>query len=276
MRALLLILLASAVAGCGGGSVDETSAPPGSGDEASTQPLSLSVDAVRAKTSVRVRAEPSARACDSGVTRPLGSRRRTYAAVVQESAVAYREPGEGKLASFSRRNVNGVPTVFAVRAQRLRKDCEPAWFHVQLPLKPNGVTGWVRAGDVKLAAVTTRIVVDLSDRQVTLFDAGRRVLSARAAIGTAGTPTPTGRFYVNQRLIPGDTSGPFGPGAIGISAFSEVLTGWTQGGPIAIHGTNKPELIGGAVSNGCIRIRNDRLVRLFDRTRAGTPVTIRA
>ncbi|HWL32734.1 MAG TPA: L,D-transpeptidase [Gaiellaceae bacterium] len=216
------------------------------------------------------------RACDAGLTRPLGSVRRSYAAVVQEGAVAYRTPGGGRLAAFGRENVNGVPNVFAVRAQRLGENCEPDWYHVQLPLKPNGVTGWVRAADVELAAVTTRIVVDLSDRSVTLYDRGRLVLSAPAAIGSSQTPTPVGRFYVNQRLVPGDTSGPFGPGAIGISAFSEVLTGWTQGGPIAIHGTNRPDLIGGAVSNGCIRVRNDLLQRLFDRTRAGTPVTVRA
>jgi lipoprotein-anchoring transpeptidase ErfK/SrfK len=102
------------------------------------------------------------------------------------------------------------------------------------------------------------------------------VLTATAAIGSPQTPTPTGHYYVNQRLVPTDTSGPFGPGAIGISAFSEVLTGWTQGGPIAIHGTNRPDLIGRAVSNGCIRVRNDLLQRMFDRTLTGTPVTVRA
>src|SRR2546423_7621812 len=42
-----------------------------------------------------------------------------------------------------------------------------------------------------------------------------------------------------SRLIPTDPSGPYGPGAIGISAFSNVLTGWAQGGPVAIHGTNE-------------------------------------
>ena len=180
------------------------------------------------------------RTCDSRSTRPLGSEQRSYAAVVQDSAVAYREPGAGRLAAFGRTNVNGVPTVFAVRAQRLGEDCEPDWYRVQLPLKPNGATGWVRADDVELAAVTTRILVDLSDRRVTLYDGGRAVLSAPAAIGSRETPTPVGRFYVNQRLVPDDAAGPFGPGAIGISAFSEVLTGWTQGGPIAIHGTNRP------------------------------------
>ncbi len=216
------------------------------------------------------------RTCDAAITRPLGSDRRAYAAVVRDRAVAYRRPGSDRLAVFERENVNGVPNVFAVRAQRLGQDCRPAWYHVQLPMKPNGITGWVEADDVELAAVTTRVVVDLSERRVTLFDHGEVVLSAAAAIGSSETPTPVGRFYVNQRLVPHDASGPFGPGAIGISAFSDVLTGWTQGGPIAIHGTNRPELIGRAVSNGCIRVRNDLLQQLFDRTRAGTPVTVRA
>ena len=111
---------------------------------------------------------------------------------------------------------------------------------------------------------------------MTLYKDGRKVLSARAAIGASATPTPTGRFYVNQRLIPYDSNGPFGPGAVGISAFSEVLTGWTQGGPIAIHGTNAPWSIGKAVSNGCIRLRNPVLRRVFAQALGGTPVVIRA
>lgn len=212
--------------------------------------------------------------CDAGSTRPLGTAERAYAAVVKRSATAFRRPGGERIARFGARNLNGVPTVLAVRAKRVDAACRATWFHVQLPLKPNGATGWVRASKVDLAAVTTRIRVDLSERRVTLYDRGRRVLDAPAAIGSAATPTPTGRYYVNQRLVPTNPSGPFGPGALGISAFSEVLTGWTQGGPIAIHGTNRPELIGQAVSNGCIRVRNDVLRRLFDTAFAGTPVLV--
>ena len=101
------------------------------------------------------------------------------------------------------------------------------------------------------------------------------MLSTRAAVGSSATPTPLGRYYVNQRLIPQDPHGPYGPGAVGISAFSNVLTGWTQGGPIAIHGTDEPSSIGHAVSNGCIRVQNPVLVRIFRSTLAGTPVIIR-
>jgi lipoprotein-anchoring transpeptidase ErfK/SrfK len=93
-------------------------------------------------------------------------------------------------------------------------------------------------------------------------------------VGSSATPTPVGRYYVNQRLIPSDPTGPFGPAAIGISAFSPVLTGWAQGGPVAIHGTNEPWSIGRAVSNGCIRVPNAVIRKLFARMPAGTPVII--
>jgi hypothetical protein len=213
--------------------------------------------------------------CAEGSVHPIGNMRQSLAAVVTGSATLYRTPGRTPFARLGKLNVNGVPTVLAVRAKRLGRRCSAGWYHVQVAQRPNGTLAWVRAGDVDVVPVTTRIEVDLSARTVTLFDRGRRVLSTRAAIGSSATPTPTGRYYVNQRLIPTDSSGPFGPGAIGISAFSPVLTGWAQGGPIAIHGTNRPELIGLAVSNGCIRVRNDALRRLFDRTLAGTPVLVR-
>jgi len=206
----------------------------------------------------------------------MGTPRTSYGAVVRKRAIAFRQPGKSELARFGPLNVNGVRTVFAVLAKRVDRYCGVSWYRVQLPLKPNGVTGWVRPYAVRLVPLTTRIQVNLSSRRVTLFVRGKRVLTARAAIGTSATPTPTGRYYVNQRLIPADTSGPFGPGALGISAFSEVLTGWAQGGPIAIHGTNRPHLLGQAVSNGCIRIHNDKLRRLFRRALAGTPVTVSA
>jgi lipoprotein-anchoring transpeptidase ErfK/SrfK len=214
--------------------------------------------------------------CRPKSVQPFATSRLTYAAIVRKRAIAYRAPGKNEIERFGPRNVNGVPTVFAVLAKQVDRHCGVSWYRVQLPLKPNGITGWIRPYAVRVVPLTARIVVDLSDRRVTLFNQGRRVLSATAAIGTSATPTPTGRYYVNQRLIPANSSGPFGPGAIGISAFSEVLTGWTQGGPIAIHGTNRPELLGRAVSNGCIRIRNDLLVRIFRRAYAGTPVTVRA
>jgi len=215
------------------------------------------------------------RTCTAGAFHRLGSARLAFAAVVRSRAAVSSRPGGRVLAIFGRLNVNGVPTIFSIRGARVDGRCRPASYLVQIPKRPNGITAWVPAGQVDVETVRTRIVVDLSQKRVTLYRSGKRVLSATAAIGSRATPTPTGSFYVNQRLIPTDPSGPFGPGAVGISAFSEVLTGWTQGGPIAIHGTNAPWSIGKAVSNGCIRLPNATLRKVFAQALGGTPVLIR-
>jgi lipoprotein-anchoring transpeptidase ErfK/SrfK len=216
------------------------------------------------------------RHCRAGTVRAAASPRKAWAAVAVHRLNAFRQPGSGLLARFGTQNANGVPTVFSIRSVRIGADCSEQWYRVQLPLRPNGITGWVRSQDVDIASLTTRIVVDVSARRLTLYRRGRAVLTTPVAVGAPATPTPTGDFYVNQRLVPTDTSGPFGPAAIGISAFSNVLTGWTQGGPIAIHGTDEPSSIGHAVSNGCIRVPNGVDSKLFRLALAGTPVIIKA
>jgi lipoprotein-anchoring transpeptidase ErfK/SrfK len=215
------------------------------------------------------------RTCTPGTVRHLGSAKLAYAAVVRSNATVSSRPGGRAFARFERLNQNGAPTIFAIRRVRVDARCHPESYLVQIPRRPNGVTGWVRSRQVGVKPVRTRILVDLSEKRVTLYKNGKRVLSATAAIGSSATPTPTGSFYVNQRLVPMDPSGPFGPGAVGISAFSNVLTGWTQGGPIAIHGTNEPWSIGKAVSNGCIRLPNATLRKVFAQALNGTPVLIR-
>jgi lipoprotein-anchoring transpeptidase ErfK/SrfK len=200
----------------------------------------------------------------------------TYAAVVRKTTVARRRPGGAAIARFGPRNANGAPTVFGVLGPPFALRCAPAWLRVQLPIRPNGIAGYVRTRDVRILSVPTRIEIDISKRRVTLFRRGKRVMTATAAVGSPATPTPTGRYYVNQRLLTDDVSGPYGPGAIGISAYSNVLTGWTQGGPIAIHGTNQPWSIGHPVSNGCVRLPNSVLRRMFAATATGTPVAIHA
>ena len=213
-------------------------------------------------------------ACVAGTFHRVGSAKLAYAAVVKSHATVSKRPGGRPFVRFGRLNQNHVSTIFSVRGKRLDAQCRAAAYLVQIPRRPNGVTGWVPAKQVYVAAIHTRIVVDLSQKRVTLYRDGKRVLSSTAAIGSRATPTPTGSFYVNQRLIPTDPHGPFGPGAVGISAFSNVLTGWTQGGPIAIHGTNEPWSIGKAVSNGCIRLPNRVLRKIFRQTLNGTPVLI--
>jgi lipoprotein-anchoring transpeptidase ErfK/SrfK len=46
--------------------------------------------------------------------------------------------------------------------------------------------------------------------------------------------------------------------------------GWTLG----IHGTPRPELLGQAVSNGCVRMRNADVVRIYEHVELGTRVVV--
>jgi lipoprotein-anchoring transpeptidase ErfK/SrfK len=254
IRLLLPGLLAAAVlAGCGGAPAEH---------------------AVAAKHPQRSAAAKHGQRCIAGTYESYASPRLAYAAVVIHHAVARHRPGGRVMARFGRLNLNGLPMIFGVRGALLGRACRPTWYRVQLPIRPNGSVGWVPARAVTLAKIHTRIVVDISARRLTLFRNGRPVLGSRVAVGAPGTPTPEGSFYVNQRLVPTDPSGPYGPAAVGVSAFSNVLTGWAQGGPIGIHGTNEPWSIGHTDSNGCIRLPNAVIRRLFKQVLSGTPVII--
>lgn len=272
MRPLLLLGLAClALAGCAGSqALEQTPAPPGPVPESLPE---LEVAAAELPPAETPKTGP---ACTPGTEVPLRTDRRAYAAVAKGRTHAFARPGRKRLATFKRRNENRYPTVFGVLAAVQGRDCAPLWYRVQLPMKPNGIAGYVRARDVEVVRLHSRIVVDLSERRLELFKRGRRVVKARVAIGAPITPTPRGSYYVNQRLTAPDPWGPFGPGALGISAFSPVLQEWTQGGPIAIHGTNEPGSIGKAISHGCIRVRNETLLLLFRMAPAGTPVLVRA
>jgi hypothetical protein len=213
--------------------------------------------------------------CDPSRTIGLRSPRSAYAATATRTLNAFRGPGRTVVMRFRTRNANGARTVFGVLGVQTDRSCMPRWYRVQLPARPNGRIAWVRADYVALSTVRTRIVIDLSARKVMLFRDGRLVLTALAAIGSPSTPTPTGRYYVNQRFVTRNPIGVFGPRIVGISAFSPVLRSWPQGGPVAIHGTNTPRELGFAVSHGCIRIRNEDVLRIHREAREGTPVEIR-
>jgi hypothetical protein len=225
-------------------------------------------------TSTQASSSDRTMGCPPGSVRNLVTHGRSYAVDVRGLVRVHGKPGGRAFARFGRLNANGVPTVFAALDAVMGARCRAAWYRVQLPLRPNGVTGYVRSRSVNLRVLRSRVVIDLSRRTLAVYDQGRRALTTRAAIGSPATPTPLGRFYINQRFRD-DPAGPYGWAAIGISAFSEVLTGWPQGGPVAIHGTNRPSLLGLQISNGCIRVSNAAVRRLWRLAPTGTPVLIR-
>jgi hypothetical protein len=148
------------------------------------------------------------------------------------------------------------------------------WVRVRLPVLPNNTTGWVlRTALGAYETVRTHLVVDLDTFRATLYSAGRAIFHADVGVGTTGAPTPRGSFYVRNKLA-GFGDDFYGPIAFGTSARSDTLTDWPAGGFIGIHGTSRPELLPGRVSHGCIRMRNDDIVRLARLMPVGTPLTV--
>ena len=131
---------------------------------------------------------------------------RSYAVDVRGLVHVHRAPGGKAFARFGRLNINNVPTVFAALEAVPGARCRAAWYRVMIPLKPHGQTGYVRAREVRLRPVRTRIVVDLSTRRLTVFDHGKRVLGENRD-RRAVDPDPD-RPLLRQPAVPGRPAGP--------------------------------------------------------------------
>jgi lipoprotein-anchoring transpeptidase ErfK/SrfK len=159
--------------------------------------------------------------------------------------------------------------VFVVQAK------EGESYRVYLPMRPNGRIGYVRAADVSLYQHDYAVVVSLSKKKLMLYKAGVLQLTETVGIGKSQYPTPKGSFYMRELARPRNPRGSYGPWAFGLSGYSNVLQKFGRGdGQIGIHGTNQPKLLGGQVSHGCIRMRNEAITKLAQTLPQGVPVDI--
>ncbi len=201
-----------------------------------------------------------------------GVARRT--AVIQRVA-ALREPrtGSPKVATLSTRTAEGTDAVVLALEEREDESGLP-WVRVRLPVLPHDATGWVpRQALGPYKTIRTRLVLDRTRLRANLVRRGKIVFRAPIGIGKVKWPTPRGNFFVRNKLTNFDN--PFyGPVAFGTSARSSVLTDWPGGGFVGIHGTNRPNLLPGRVSHGCVRLRNRDIVRLAQLMPVGTPIQI--
>jgi lipoprotein-anchoring transpeptidase ErfK/SrfK len=127
---------------------------------------------------------------------------------------------------------------------------------------------------VDVRPVANRITIFRGARRLEVRRASDRrlLLRTRVAVGMPGAETPTGRdFYVQWRFVPTDPF--YGVFALETSAYAPV-SDWPGGGIVGIHGTNAPELIGQAVSHGCVRLPNAQAAKLRLLAPVGTPVDI--
>jgi len=196
----------------------------------------------------------------------------TVATTKVPQLVAYHDPDTSSpaVAKLSAVTDYGLPRTLLVTQQ------QGDWLQTLLPIQPNDTAGWVKASDVTLSQVTTRIVVSLSSRYLALYDGATKIVDTGVGIGKDETPTPLGTFYVTDPLdLTAKPNGAYGAFAIGLSGFSDVLKSFEGGPPqIAVHGDTVAADVGQKVSNGCIRVPNAVIVQIAQHAPLGTPVII--
>ena len=120
------------------------------------------------------------------------------------------------------------------------------------------------------------ILINIPARSLRLYDKDKCIAMYPVGIGTVNTKTPVGYFKVVEKVvnptwtdpddlkvvIPSGENNPLGYRWLGI------------GGNYGIHGTNRPESVGHYVSNGCVRMVEADVEKVFDKVEVGTPVQI--
>lgn len=166
----------------------------------------------------------------------------------------------------------GSPRVLGVARRR------GAWLGVVATERPNGRLAWVRRDDPGLRTRRVRysLHADLSSRRLVLERDGRVIRRLKVAIGRPGSPTPTGRFAITDKLSGPRFGSYYGCCILALSGKQpNPPSGWPGGNRLAIHGTSSPGTIGQAGSAGCLRAGDSGLRFLMRRVPLGTPVFIR-
>ena len=216
----------------------------------------------------------AARSATSTVVRPTQK-----LAALNSAHEAFSKPvkGSARLGVVpARRPITGERTVLPVLGQRTGAD-GLRWLQVRLPGRPNGHTGWIKQRATVASKTSWHIVVDTSSRRVIFYQWGHRVRTVEAVVGKPSTPTPRGKFFVEEviQLRAADAGAPF---ALALSARSNVFQEFAGGqGQIALHGLrNIGGVLGSAVSHGCVRLSNSTMRWLVVRISPGVPVTIKS
>ncbi len=187
---------------------------------------------------------------------------------IGSSVPVYANPSGGPVVNrVSGSNVLGQRETFLVTDSSVA-----GWYQVELPVKPNGTTGWIQASRVTTRTSPYLIRVHQSQFKLDLYNNGQLQQSFTVAVGAPSTPTPDGNFFVwaSQDW----NSAPYAVGIFALSGFSPVLDNWPGGGRTGIHGWQDTSILGSRASHGCVRMGPGDFAKLLHTVPLGTPVEI--
>jgi len=149
------------------------------------------------------------------------------------------------------------------------------WLQVAALRNRTQVKVWIPQWATRTVWIPYRIKVDLSSRLATVFRNGKVARRFRVVVGAPSTPTPTGSWYVVDRMHL-KTSWGNNKWALATSAFSRVLKRFEGGlGQVALHARGfLRDPVGTAASHGCVRFNDREIAWMAGHVPNGTSVDI--
>ena len=146
-----------------------------------------------------------------------------------------------------------------------------------------------------------KIQISVRDQRLTLKNGRKEIAvypisTSRFGLGSkeGSFKTPTGKFRIGEKIGDAMPAGTVFKSRKPVKPTKKMLREddlvmarilWLDGLEprnantydryVYIHGTNHEEEIGTAASHGCVRMKNDDVIELFDRVAVGTPVEIK-
>ncbi|MCQ1533146.1 L,D-transpeptidase [Mitsuokella jalaludinii] len=120
-----------------------------------------------------------------------------------------------------------------------------------------------------------RLVINLAARSIAAIRDNQKVALYPIGPGKVSTPTPTGYYKVIDKEVNPTWTDPGSATSIPSGPDNPLGYRWIGiGGNYGIHGTNHPDSVGHYVSNGCIRMHEEDVEKIYDMVEVGTPVDI--
>jgi len=149
------------------------------------------------------------------------------------------------------------------------------WLQVDALRNRTQVKVWIPRWATRRVWIAWHIKVDISSRLATIYKSGKVIRRFRVVVGAPSTPTPTGHWYVVDRMRLRE-SWAYGKWALATSAFSRVLKRFDGGqGQVALHARGSLTApVGTAASHGCVRFRDGDIAWLAAHATNGTGIDI--
>lgn len=207
----------------------------------------------------------------------------TWSQVLREAQQRHRWDRRGDWPSFEL-EVRPGDSLVAIRLRAIQQH-PGLQISTGLIERANGLrSSVIHPGDrLRIPTDPVHVLVDLDARWMLYFHGEEVVESYPVGIGREGNETITGEFFIGRKQVNptwfprGRQEVPFGHPD---NPLGTRWLGWRRDGDdrdtsYGFHGTNDPASIGHAASEGCIRMRNEDVERLYEILPAGARVFVK-